>query len=967
MTQTPDAGHILETAAVHAARMMSLEQRLTESAVADLTSLWWLDSRDLGLGDDPRFAGLPPGAQALLNRRNRGEFIPAFVSEQQLSLMRRRVRATVVNNEIALNAVNQRAAYAVGTGFRYEVVAKEGKEVPDEVVAACQAVVDAFVEHNELYLREPEVMARLDIDGEAFLRTFERRGGLLSVRFIEPEFVRSPNGDSSRDSFGVRNHPGDVESVEGYWVVEDPLTNPLPTFVDASEVLHVKHPETPMTSKRGLSAFYPVETNLRAVEDLVTSTVSIAKARAKIAWIQKLSGASSALATALAANQAAHTATDPHSGKTWNIEKIPYGSIFRIPDTTEIEMPSANLAAGEHATIMGMVLRVVAARFSMPEYLLSSDASNGSYSSTLVAESPFVKAMEKLQDFLSRHLGRNRFEGPRMSLVWRQLMYAAKLGLLPPNVRSLVDVQTEGPSLVTRNAAEEAGVNQTYNAMGVKSKKTIQMELSLDPDTEAANFAEEAGDGIPPGGVQGGAEGQEGQPPPGEEGGAPPSPESEGENSDPFSTEGVLDDAPPVEEHWLPLVAEGYLPHYDAEEGQWLIGDTSLDRGVTATREAGFTGEVKDGRGRRRCYRDGKLVPCEGNEAKAGQRRERREKADQERLSKPPAVYASRTTQTERVAAALAEVVPGGRPDDVAALVGAQNGAEVELYPAYGGGVAVEVSHPAIKYQTRALKVEGGALVCENRMFFLKKKHRGGGLGMKVFADQVRGLLDAGADRIETVAGKGGIMNGYYTWARLGYDAPLTTEFKRSLQKDAGGRFKDAKTVQDLMATPEGREHWKAKGYMTSMTFDLKPGSRSLQVLNDYRASKGLGPLAPKDPEAAERMREARKATRLTSPPASAPSNEADVVTRYVATYRGQAEALGISERDFRDAYSDVRERRRQAGQNVTTPLGVASTAALAMQALRERQSRPASGGFNSAFRAAYERRRGEAPRGVRT
>jgi hypothetical protein len=514
----PDAVTALqEAAAAHLARLMESQARLAESAVTDLTTAWWLDPRDLGLGDDPRFLLLPAGGQALLNRRSRGEFIPAFVSEPQLSWMRRRTRATVVNNEIALNAVNQRINYAVGTGLRYEVQPKPGKSVPGGVVEDAQAIVDAFTEHNELYLREPEIVARVDIDGECFLRTFERDSGLLSVRFIEPEFVKSPKGDSGQDSFGVRQATRDVESVEGYWVVPDPVYDPVPELVPAAEVLHVKHPETPLTSKRGLSAFYPVETNLRAVEDLVTATVSLAKARAKVAWVHKLAQTTAALASDLTSRQAAASATDPVSGRTINMERYPNGAVLRIPNTSEIEFPSSNIAASDHVAVAAMVIRIVAARFSMPEYLLSSDASNANYSNTMVAESPFVKAMERLQDFLGRHLGGNRYDGPRMSLVWRQLMYAARLGMLPPDIRRLVDVQVEGPSLIVRDVAKEAQVDQIYNAMKVKSKKTIQLQQSLDPDEEAQNFAEEAGTvdsagTVPTKGVR---------PPPGEEAQAP--------------------------------------------------------------------------------------------------------------------------------------------------------------------------------------------------------------------------------------------------------------------------------------------------------------------------------------------------------------------------------------------------------------------------------------------------------------
>ena len=484
---------IAEQARRAAVRLLEARASLAESLTLDGSSVYGLDPRDLGIGDHPGFYPMPPTSAGLtwLNRMRRGEFVPAFLTEQQLSIYRRRIRALVVNSEVALNAVNTHQSYAVGEGFRYEAGPRTDDPAP-HLVASAQAVIDAFVEHNEMALREAEVVSRTLIDGEALVRLFPGRNGILSLRFVEPEHCWSPTGDSDENSFGVRTPADDVESVEGYWLVQGDPNNTRPELVDAAEVVHFKHPETPSTSKRGLSAFYPVETTLRAAEDLLASTVSLAKARAKIAWFRKLDGGLADVASALVNNQAAATATDPATGQAVNMERLRYGSVLTIPSTMDIEFPSANIAASEHVEIMQMVLRMVAARFSMPEYMLSADASNANYASTLVAESPFVKAMQRLQDWLARLLGRNRYGGHRRSLVWRQLACAVESGLLPADVFRLVDVQVTGPSLVVRDVAKEAQVDKIQHELRIKSRTTIQLEQGLDPDVERANFAKEA-------------------------------------------------------------------------------------------------------------------------------------------------------------------------------------------------------------------------------------------------------------------------------------------------------------------------------------------------------------------------------------------------------------------------------------------------------------------------------------------
>lgn len=86
-------------------------------------------------------------------------------------------------------------------------------------------------------------------------------------------------------------------------------------------------------------------------------------------------------------------------------------------------------------------------------------------------------------------------------------------------------------------------------------------------------------------------------------------------------------------------------------------------------------------------------------------------------------------------------------------------------------------------------------------------------------------------------AGKpGGHMNGYYTWPRLGYDGAWNDEEKAKLPE----HFRSTQTIQDLMATPEGRQWWKMNGWAKELSFDLKPDSRSHQVLNQYLTERGI-------------------------------------------------------------------------------------------------------------------------------
>jgi hypothetical protein len=108
----------------------------------------------------------------------------------------------------------------------------------------------------------------------------------------------------------------------------------------------------------------------------------------------------------------------------------------------------------------------------------------------------------------------------------------------------------------------------------------------------------------------------------------------------------------------------------------------------------------------------------------------------------------------------------------------------------------------------------------------------GTGFGTAMFGSQVSSLLQLPEfKRIETEAGGGNIMSGYYAWARAGFDAPAT-----DLPPIVGNAMMERgwNSVQEMMASKEGREWWKEYGKQWSGSFDLTPGSKSLNVLGKY-------------------------------------------------------------------------------------------------------------------------------------
>ena len=465
-----------------------LVNRLTEAMIDWYTSLGLLDPRDYqadvdGFGYNPQI--VPPYYR---QAQKRGEAIPLYVNETQLRLYRDRSRKLLAENEFAICGVQNRVNYVVGEdGLKYRATAAT-PDCPPELLRAVQHIIDTFCELNCQPEIEQETLWRMDEDGEAFIRLFEADGGLLQERFVEPELIRSPVGDSfgPEHSFGIHTDPYDVEDVKGYWIVDAPLVNPMPSLIDGKEVIHFKR-GTRRTAKRGIPIYYPVESELRMAVDLLVSMGSLAKTRAKFAVIRKLKGVAFNTAQSLISNLTTVTSTDPSTGQTLNMERRRPGDILSIPeDVVDYEFPNSEIDESGLVGILTAVVGAIAARLNMPPWMLLGDSQDASFATALVTEAPSTKNFLREQKYLSRRFGETRWRGQE-SLIWRQIRIAVQYGALPPAVYRQVQVQVEPPSLVTRDQAQEAEVNQVYLDLGLKSPQTISQEQGWDFDQEQAN------------------------------------------------------------------------------------------------------------------------------------------------------------------------------------------------------------------------------------------------------------------------------------------------------------------------------------------------------------------------------------------------------------------------------------------------------------------------------------------------
>ena len=77
--------------------------------------------------------------------------------------------------------------------------------------------------------------------------------------------------------------------------------------------------------------------------------------------------------------------------------------------------------------------------------------------------------------------------------------------------------------------------------------------------------------------------------------------------------------------------------------------------------------------------------------------------------------------------------------------------------------------------------------------------------------------------------------NGYYTWARFGFDGKIDDTMKKKVYQELGV---EAETVQDIIASPNGLEWWRKNGSDIELSFDLSDKSESMKMWKKYKEGK---------------------------------------------------------------------------------------------------------------------------------
>jgi len=410
-----------------------------------------------------------------------------YRSHQEHQQMQTMMRWYALNHPFAAAALEARCSYVVGTGHTYKLVPRPGHEVEPEVLDAALDELHRWMDTDRWMIRQREIQYRLDRDGEVFLAVYDD-DGQVRIRFIEPEHVVPPKDAVSYDAYGVRVSAADAEQVEGYWVALDGRT---PQLIPASQVQHRKT-NVDRLAPRGVPVLWPCRESLRRSHQILRAMSTVASIQASVAAVvRRVVGG-----TIMPWAQPGDPGTGKDSqGRTY--QEVPPGSILHLAPGEEWDAPANRIDVGNYVAAIQAELRAVAARLCMPEYMLSGDASNANYSSTLVAEGPAVKMFERLQSEMIWY---------DVELLQRVLRAAERRGALPMGLTQQVRVEAEPPMVKTRDRLLEAQADQTLLTMGVVSRETVAARHGFDWSIERDRIEAEGGPvqmlngGMPPGG-----------------------------------------------------------------------------------------------------------------------------------------------------------------------------------------------------------------------------------------------------------------------------------------------------------------------------------------------------------------------------------------------------------------------------------------------------------------------------------
>lgn len=501
-TEVRDRNQALLAAEVADVQLQAL-RKLRES----ISSYDWQWNRIPGTGRDDGTS--PTGnvrnwtqQRTLVRDRTEGRYLPHYETEIDLSYMRSATRNLATFSGVAIGAGEALVNYVMGGEWTYEVT--DLGPASKQLVARAQRVVDDFLATNEWEAGlELELFGRLLEDGDILVALYPEQDR-IAVDLVDADKIKEPsNGprlnewlgvDHAQWNFGIHapwlpnRRKYDYSNPLGYYVSHDDSGIewdylprwPQPRVLEDCRCGTMLKSNVPRDAARGISDWWPIVGDVEGEWKLARGTREGATLQSHIAWIEEHApGTTSEMASALASAQALYDVGKSNGTSESNRYMGP-GTILSVENGRKfLAGPMGSLNSSIFMDVAQFILRRIGVRWSMPEYLVSGDASNGNYASSLVAESPFVKYCERRQ----KQLGQ-RFRAILTKVLRIAFEQGHFRGLASSweQVRQSLDVLITAPEVASRDNASEAQSNEILFRNGILDGRTWATKSGLDPD-----------------------------------------------------------------------------------------------------------------------------------------------------------------------------------------------------------------------------------------------------------------------------------------------------------------------------------------------------------------------------------------------------------------------------------------------------------------------------------------------------
>ena len=169
--------------------------------------------------------------------------------------------------------------------------------------------------------------------------------------------------------------------------------------------------------------------------------------------------------------------------------------------------------------------------------------------------------------------------------------------------------------------------------------------------------------------------------------------------------------------------------------------------------------------------------------------------------------------------------------ETLARAVGALDGAEV-TFSVRREWLFAEIKHLYVEAQECSIRRDSYGELYLYIHELTKRPSAPARLSVSMLLSQVSAAQTLGISRIELYAAGDPhsiSRNGYYTWARCGFDARLTLRERQFLPPELDA----ARTLNELMLMG-GAAWWKKRGTERSMVFEIADDSSMMQTLREY-------------------------------------------------------------------------------------------------------------------------------------